>query len=55
MRRIFLTMAMVMALFATKAGVAGATEAPADGADPADGHTITVCHATVSLSLSVTG
>lgn len=50
MRRVILTIAMVMALFAATAGAAGATKPPADGADPADGHKITICHATASLS-----
>lgn len=46
-----LVLIFALALFAViPAGMAGATKAPADGADPADGHKITICHATRSLS-----
>lgn len=49
-RRVVLTVVMVLALFATMTGAASATKPPADGADPADGHKITICHATNSLT-----
>ena len=50
MKRVFLTAALALMLFVASVGVAGATKPPADGADPADGHKITICHATSSLS-----
>lgn len=42
--------AVLALLVAATVSPAGATKAPAPGADPADGHKITICHATRSLS-----
>ncbi len=50
MRRVVITVAMVVAMLSAMIGAASATKPPADGADPADGHKITICHATNSLS-----
>jgi hypothetical protein len=50
MNRILVLFAGVVALIAALAVPAAATRPPAPGADPAEGHKITICHATRSLS-----
>ena len=50
MRRGTIMVVVAAMLLAAMAVPAGASKAPAAGADPADGHKITICHATRSLS-----
>jgi hypothetical protein len=50
MRRGITLLAIAAMLLAAMAAPAAATKAPADGADPAEGHKVTICHATRSLS-----
>jgi hypothetical protein len=50
MNRILVLFAGVVALIAALAVPAAATRSPAPGAVPAEGHKITICHATRSLS-----
>lgn len=50
MRRAAFSTLLAMLMVSSTVGLAVATPSPADGADPADGHKITICHATRSLS-----
>lgn len=50
MRRGMMVALLATMLLVAMVAPASATKPPADGADPADGHKITICHATRSLS-----